>query len=221
MPLKILIADEDEAWAKKLKAHLEEVSYKVDLAYNGKEAQLNVYNNEYFAVILNPSIKNHSGLQVLTYISKNMENQRVFILLEDESLLQTQELSEEALNKKGVNDILVKPILNQELTSLLESYQSLNDIVSNLKKNKGVSQEEEVRDSDTKFTQVQIDKFYPSQAVLLMSLSKLMIIAMLKYYTLEILFHRKGSINIKMKKILITFIFDTKIEESIFNTQIF
>ena len=80
-----------------------------------KEAQLNVYNNEYFAVILNPSIKNHSGLQVLTYISKNMENQRVFILLEDESLLQTQELSEEALNKKGVNDILVKPILNQEL----------------------------------------------------------------------------------------------------------
>ena len=36
-----------------------------------------------------------------------MENQ-VFILLEDESLLQTQELSEEALNKKGVK-ILVKP----------------------------------------------------------------------------------------------------------------
>ena len=40
MPLKILIADEDEAWAKKLKAHLEEVSHKVDLAYNGKRGPI-------------------------------------------------------------------------------------------------------------------------------------------------------------------------------------
>ncbi len=166
MPLKILIADENIEWAKKLKNYLEEVPYQVDLAHNGKEAQLNVYNNDYFAVILNPSIKNHSGLQVLTYISKNMEGQTIFILLEDESLLKTDELSEEALQKKGVNDILVKPILNQELTTLLESYQSLSDVVSNLKKKDGVSDEEEVKEADNKFTKVHIDKFYPSQAVL-------------------------------------------------------
>ena len=73
MPLDILIADEDEAWAKKLKAYMEEGPYKVELAHNGKEAQFQVYNKKYFAVILNPSIKNHSGQQVLTYISKNME----------------------------------------------------------------------------------------------------------------------------------------------------
>ena len=166
MPLKVLIADEDEEWAKKLKIYLEEGPYEVALAYNGKEAQFQVYNTEYFAVILNPSIKNHSGLQVLTYISKNMENQTVVILLEDESLLKTKELSEESLQKKGVNDILVKPILNQELTTLLESYQSLSDVVSNLKKRKGVSDEEEVKEADNKFTKVHIDKFYPSQAVL-------------------------------------------------------
>ncbi|MEC7182872.1 MAG: HD domain-containing phosphohydrolase [Bdellovibrionota bacterium] len=166
MPLDILIADEDEAWAKKLKAYMEEGPYKVALAHNGKEAQLQVYNNKYFAVILNPSIKNHSGQQVLTYISKNMEAQTVIVLLEDESLLKTKELSEEALHKKGVNDILVKPILNQELTTLLESYQSLSDVVSNLKKRKGVSDEQEVKEADTKFTKVHIDKFYPSQAVL-------------------------------------------------------
>ena len=166
MALKILIADENESWAKKLKAYLEENSYQVSLAHNGKEAQLQVYNNEYFAVILNPSIKNHSGLQVLTYISKNIEGQNLIVLLEDESLLKTTELSEEALQKKGVNDILVKPILNQELTTILESYQSLSDVISSLKRRKGVSDEEEVKESDNKFTQVHIDKFYPSQAVL-------------------------------------------------------
>ena len=36
----------------------------------------------------------------------------------------------------------------------------------NLKKRKGVSDEEEVKEADNKFTKVHIDKFYPSQAVL-------------------------------------------------------
>jgi response regulator RpfG family c-di-GMP phosphodiesterase len=166
LPLKVLIADEDKPWAVKLGQYLHEHSYQVDLAHNGKEAQLNLYNNEYFAIIINPSLKNHSGLQVLTYISKNMENQRVIALLENDNLLETKEYSEEALNKKGIHEILVKPIMNQELTTLLESHQSLSDVIAGLKKKQGVSDEEEVRDSDNRFTQVRIEKFYPSQAVL-------------------------------------------------------
>ena len=70
MPLNILIADEDEAWANKLKEYMEEGPYKVALPINGKEAQLQVYNNKYFAVILNPSIKTIVDYSVLTYISK-------------------------------------------------------------------------------------------------------------------------------------------------------
>ena len=135
MPLRILLADGDKAWVDKLSASLrEEGTYNVDVAYNGKEAQLNLYNNEYFAVIINPSIQNHSGLQVLTYISKNLADLPRFVLLDNEKLLETDEYSEDALNKKGVTEILVKPILNKELTRLLESYQSLKDVISGLKK---------------------------------------------------------------------------------------
>ena len=167
MPLRILLADGDKAWVDKLSASLrEEGTYNVDVAYNGKEAQLNLYNNDYFAVIINPSIQNHSGLQVLTYISKNLADLPRFVLLDNEKLLETDEYSEDALNKKGVTEILVKPILNKELTRLLESYQSLKDVISGLKKKDGVSDEEEVTDSDKHFTQVKIEKFYPSQAVL-------------------------------------------------------
>ena len=69
MPLKVLLADEDKSWAEKLRKFLQDNSYEVDLVHNGRSAQLNLYNNKYFAIILNLSIKNHSGLQVLTYIS--------------------------------------------------------------------------------------------------------------------------------------------------------
>ncbi|MEE2743846.1 MAG: HD domain-containing phosphohydrolase [Bdellovibrionota bacterium] len=166
MALRILIADEDKSWLEKLRDFLHENSYQVDIVHNGKEAQLSLYNNEYFAVIINPSIKNHSGLQVLTYIAKNVGTLTRFVLLDNDSLLETNDFSEEALTKKGVNEILVKPLLNRELTRLLESYQSLKDVISSLKKKEGVSDEEEVRDSDNHFTQVRIEKFYPSQAVL-------------------------------------------------------
>ena len=166
VPLKLLLADEDKGWSEKLSKHLEGSSYKVDLVHNGRSAQLNVYNNQYFAVIINPSIKNHSGLQVLTYINKNIEGLRVFALLESQALLETEQYCEDALKKKGVTEILVKPILNEELTSMLESHQSLNDVIAGLKKRKGVSEEEEVRDSDSSFTQVKIENFFPSKAVL-------------------------------------------------------
>ena len=166
MPLKVLLADEDKSWAEKLRKFLQDNSYEVDLVHNGRSAQLNLYNNKYFAIILNLSIKNHSGLQVLTYISKNIEDPKLFALLESQALLETKQFSEETLKKKGVTDIVVKPILNEEITSLLESHQSLNDVLSGLKKRSGVSEEEEVRDSDHRFTQVKIDNFYPSKAVL-------------------------------------------------------
>jgi response regulator RpfG family c-di-GMP phosphodiesterase len=164
--LKVLIADEDKSWTEKLSKYLRANSYTVDLVHNGRNAQLNLYNNQYFAVVLNLSIKNHSGLQVLTYISKNLEGQKVFALLESQAMLQTSQYSEDSLKKKGVTDIIVKPVLNEELTSLLESHQSLNDVLSGLQKRKGVSEEEEVRDSDNRFTKVKIENFFPSKAVI-------------------------------------------------------
>ena len=60
VPLKLLLADEDKGWSEKLSKYLEENSYKVDLVHNGRSAQLSVYNNQYFAVIINPSIKKPS-----------------------------------------------------------------------------------------------------------------------------------------------------------------
>ena len=81
-------------------------------------------------------------------------------------MLNTSQYSEDALKKKGVTDIIVKPVLNEELTNLLESHQSLNDVLSSLQRRKGVSEEEEVRDSDNRFTKVKIENFFPSKAVI-------------------------------------------------------
>lgn len=165
MALKILLVDPDESWLNLAKKYLVEQMYEVNAVSNGREAQLALYNDKYFAVIMNYDTTNHSALQVLKFVKTNYPGQRVIMVARRE-LLDRGEVSEEKMQKMGVAELAVLPFELSLLKELLEGHQSLGDLMASVPKKEGASEETEVSQNDDQFSKIKIDEFYSSQAVL-------------------------------------------------------
>ena len=166
MALKLLIVDPDETWLAQAKKYFIEALYDVTTMINGKEAQLALYNDQFFAIIINYSTENHSCMQVLKFIKTNYTNQRVIVVVNDKEKVDRGEVTEEKLKKLGVSELAVKPFEFVHFKELLEGHQSLSDLMMSVPKKEGVSEETEVNMGDESFSSIRIDEFYSSQAVL-------------------------------------------------------
>jgi putative nucleotidyltransferase with HDIG domain len=166
LALKILLVDSDEAWLDNAKKFLISQMYEVTAVYNGRDAQLALYNDKFFAVLINYNIQNHSCSQVLKFIKVNYTNQRVIVIVDDKSLVESGVVSEEKFQKLGVAEIAIKPFEIPYLKELLEGHQSLGDLLAGVARKEGISEETEVLLKDDDFSQIKIDEFYSSQAVL-------------------------------------------------------
>ena len=158
--------DPDESWSAQAKKYFLEASYEVTDVCSGREAQLAIYNENFFAIIMNYATENHSCMQVLKFIKTNSTNQRVIIIGNDQKILDEQEVTEEKLQKIGVANLCVKPFDMNQLREVLEGHLSLTDIMANVTKKDGVSEELEVGLTDDCFSKIKIEEFYSSQAVL-------------------------------------------------------
>lgn len=166
MALKILLVDPDETWLSEAKNYLKSQLYEAVAVHNGKDAQLHMYNDKFFAVFLNYDVQNHSGPQVLKFIRTNYPNQRVILVLNDKTRHESGEVTEENLQKLGAHELLIRPFEMNQLKEVLEGHQSLGDLMSNLPKKEGVSEETEVQMTDDNFTSIKIDEFYSANSVL-------------------------------------------------------
>jgi putative nucleotidyltransferase with HDIG domain len=166
MALKILLVDPDEAWLAGAKKYFIEQMYEVTAVINGRDAQLALYNDKFFAVVLNFETENHSCSQVLKFIKTNYTNQRVLIVVNDQAMVDSDLVTEEKLIKQGALEMVVRPFELPHLKDRLEGHQSLGDLMSSITKREGVSEETEVEQSDEQFTKIKIDEFYSAQAVL-------------------------------------------------------
>ena len=165
MAIKILIVDPSDQWLEEAQKYFVESMYKVDIANNGKEAQLKIFNEQYFAVILNLDVKEHSGIQVMKFIKSNHPAQTVLLtMLED--WVQEGTLTEKDLRRLGITDYLVHPFELKDLKDLVEGQQSVGQMISILQKKDGVSEEEEVDLVDENFTKVKINEFISCKNVL-------------------------------------------------------
>ncbi len=165
MTLKILLVDPDETWLVNAKKFLVAQMYEVNAVSNGRDAQLALYNDKYFAVIMDYEIQNHSCLQVLKFIKTNYTNQRVIVTARKE-LVDNGIVTEEKLQKLGVAELAERPFEIPYLKELLEGHQSLGDLLAGVPRKEGVSEEQEVALTDDSFSKIKIDEFYSSQAVL-------------------------------------------------------
>jgi response regulator RpfG family c-di-GMP phosphodiesterase len=166
LSLKILIVDPDESWLLTSKKFLEAQSYEVSLVSNGRDAQLEIYNNNFFAIILSYDTKNHSCLQVLKFLKTVQGNKKIIVTVNDKEQLKKDDLDEEKFEKLGVTQVLFHPFSNDDLKYILDGQQTINDLISSLRNNETSSPEEEVSQPDDMFTKIKIDEFYSSKNVL-------------------------------------------------------
>lgn len=165
MALNLLLINPEEEWLAKAKEFFTDAMYVVKTVSNGKDAQLALYNDKFFAVILNYSVKNHSGDQVLKFVRTNHPSQKVILIFDNQEMCPSEDAIEK-YKKLGASEVAVKPFEISHIGDLLEGHQSLGDLVSSLPKKEGASEEVEVSEQDEQFTAVPIDEFFSSQAVL-------------------------------------------------------
>ena len=155
----ILLADSNRAWLVKAKDFLEKELYTVTLATNGKDAQLFLSRNNYFAVALGMGLKNHSGTKVARFIRAHKPDLKVIALLDEESDVPLLE----ELAQYRIDNILPKS----------DSLRPLKEELENLESGKDATratlsfENEDIADDNEQFFKVNIEDFYTSQTIFL------------------------------------------------------
>ena len=164
MALNLLLIDPDEDWLHSTTKFFEAKMYKIQTATNGKKAQLSLYNDQFFAVILSHNTRDHSAPQVLRFIRSNHAGQKVIYTFNEEDYTDKEDY--EIFYDLGATELIWEPYTMEDITVLLEGHHSLSHMLEGLKKNEGQSDELEVKMEDSHFTPIRIDEFYSSESVL-------------------------------------------------------
>ena len=143
MILKILIADPDKQWSRTIKKYLTDQNYEVSLVYTGKDVQKILYDQDFFAIMINYNIENHSCMQTLKYIKLKKKGIHVVLLLNSEKPFKNNSLNKNQLIKYGVSEAMIKPFEFEDVKNLLDSYKSLQEFISTIPKSKNDSTDEE------------------------------------------------------------------------------
>jgi len=164
--LKILIADPDQEWGKKIEELLVGNSYEVDRVHCGKDAQIKIADSKYFYCILNLDIQNHPGSQVLKFIKSNNPSLQIILILENDKRITEKGWTDKDFEKLGAQHYLAKPFEPTELIDFLDGGQDMDQLIGNLKTNKEISGEENVSLGDEQFTKVKVNEFFSGAVVL-------------------------------------------------------
>lgn len=166
MAIKVLIVDPKSDWLISVKEHLEKNFFEVKTANNGKDAQILISKNKFFAIAINLEVQNFPAMQVLKFIKSNQAVQKIIAYVESESVLKEMELDTNQVIKMGATEVVTQIPSPNGMKNILEGHQGIQDFVSNLSKREGQSAEVEISTDDEKFTAIGIDEFYSSKNVL-------------------------------------------------------
>ena len=167
--LNILLADPDTKWLASTKKALQEVDYKVDIVDTGKKAQQALQKTnkckDYFVIVLNHSLREHSCQQVLRFIKYQKTKQKIILVLDTEDILDNGIIEEKKMEKMGVCEIMIKPFKADELIGILDGFQGVNKLIMSSSCSKEISDEEKVEMLDDQFFDINIDEFISSKVV--------------------------------------------------------
>jgi HD-GYP domain-containing protein (c-di-GMP phosphodiesterase class II) len=170
MKVKLFIADPDEAWLLQARNYFEQASYDVTIAFDGKRAQLGLYQQDgqqkipFFAMVLSLGLKNHPGLQVYHYVKKTFPSLKLILVVDKESDL-TEAFDSKTIEKQRLQGLLVRPFELKQLLDLIESQQGANHILSKTVLTGKVGEEVEVQAADKDFCSIPIDEFISLKSV--------------------------------------------------------
>lgn len=166
MAIRVLIIDPTSDWLYAAQEHLKKNFFDVKTANNGKDAQIIISKDKFFAVAINLEVQNYSAPQVLKFIKSNQSVNKIIAYVASEEKLKELSLDQDMIMKLGATEVHTKIPTPNELKNILEGHQGIQDFVGNLQKREGQSEEMEVSTSDDKFTAIGIDEFYSSKNML-------------------------------------------------------
>jgi HD-GYP domain-containing protein (c-di-GMP phosphodiesterase class II) len=107
---KVLLATDDTDWGLETRVKLSSHGFDCNLVHEGKECQLTVYKEKFSTVLLDPDLKNHSGLEVLKFLKLNHPSIKVILVFPD--LKKSEKYSElcQNLSRVGVSKSFIRPI---------------------------------------------------------------------------------------------------------------
>lgn len=116
---KILLVDDEEDLVETEKVFLEELGYGVDIAKDGLEAMEKIYKTRYDLVLLDITIPEMDGYQVLRMIKNDSLYKDVPVVLVTAKTLKTDKFR---AIETGADGYLTKPYSPQELISMVRSF---------------------------------------------------------------------------------------------------
>ncbi len=115
MSSKILIVDDEVLLVKGLKYSLEQDGYKIDTAYDGKEALVKTTNNDYDIILLDLMLPKIDGLEVCQKIREKSQVPIIMLTAKNEDMNKILGL------EYGADDYLTKPFNILELKARIKA----------------------------------------------------------------------------------------------------
>jgi len=139
---------------------LAEHKYKTEVALDGKDAQLKIYNNQFFCILLDLDTTHYSALEVLRYIRLTSPQVKIVLTIKDKETYHQMGLSEADLFRFGVSELLIGPYSMGQLKTSIEGNNPFGSWKTFKKNDLEYDDESEFQLSDDKFTRINIKEFY-------------------------------------------------------------
>lgn len=107
---KVLLATGDSDWGLDTRVKLSSFGFDCQLVRQGKECQLSVYKEKFSTVLLDPDLKNHSGIEVLKFLKLNHPAVKVILVYPDQKRSEDYRGLQDNLSRIGVIKSFVRPI---------------------------------------------------------------------------------------------------------------
>ncbi len=160
MKSKILISDPDIKWAQSMKIFFHNIYYQVDVAKDGKDAQLLVYKYKYLAAILDFETRDHECLDVLKYFRLNAPQMKVILTMKDEETFNNASLTDKEFAMLGITDLFIRPYEFKKLKLSLEGYNHFLDWKNHKNSNITCGSQQPVFAADDDFTKIKLENFF-------------------------------------------------------------
>jgi len=116
---RILLVEDEEDLAETGKIFLEEAGYEVDIAFDGLEAMEKVYNSRYDLVLLDITIPEMDGYQVLRMIKNDPIYKDIPVIMVTARTLKADRFRAKETKADGY---ITKPYSPNELISCIKSF---------------------------------------------------------------------------------------------------
>ncbi len=133
--LQILLVEDIQLNITVVKTLLEKLGHRVDVAMSGKEAIQAFEHNSYDLLLLDIQLPDMTGFEIAHYLRDGYQNDRYDYLPPLIALTANVMQDKAEYQRQGMDDVLRKPLLVNELTSCLNTYFGESEMLEHSPKN--------------------------------------------------------------------------------------